>query len=128
MLYLGRAQFVLCTSERALLSVIVPARGPSQLPFRLLEAVGSILHRLGVPAATIHREVQEMSQMLVGPTVNRSVLGSMVEISRHCRWRVADRKGPWDPESLALEMAEMPMLSLQAVFPSEMVAQLLGAT
>jgi hypothetical protein len=69
-----------------------------------------------------------MSQMLVGRTLNRSVVGSMVEIWRHCRWRFADGAQPWDPESLALEMAEMPMLSLECAFPGEATVQLLSAT
>jgi hypothetical protein len=127
-LYIGRAQLVLCTSERSLLTVLVPAKGPRELPVRLRDGVGVMLSRLRVPAVAIRREIEAMSDVLVGRTVNRSVLGSMNDIAKHCRWAVEDRGGYLDLEALGQEMAEMPMLTMECAFPGEMARRLLGAT
>jgi hypothetical protein len=126
-LYVGRAQLVLCVSERSLLSVLVQAKAPRELPLRVRDAVESILHRLRIPEPAIQREVAAMSDVLVGRTLNRSVLGSMNEIAFHCRYRSGEPRVPADLEAIALEMSEMPMLSMAVAFPSEAAAQLLGA-
>jgi len=76
-LNIGRHRLVLCTSERSLLSVVVPAKDLPRLPQRLAESLAVLLHRIGVPASAVAREVREMQWVRFDGTMSRSVLGSM---------------------------------------------------
>ena len=51
---------ILCTSERSLLSVIVPAKDLPSLPRRIADALAYLLGRIGIPDPAIRREVREM--------------------------------------------------------------------
>lgn len=126
-LFLGRSQHVLCTNERSLLSVIVPLKDPVLLPFRLQEGAQSLLLRLGFPSSVVAKEARAMSQVTIGTTVNRSVLGSMNEIAKECRW-LARAHGIANPATLELKLTDMPMLSMEHAFTREQAAVLLGAT
>jgi hypothetical protein len=77
-----RPQLVLCVSERTLLPVLVPARDASALVPRLREAVGTTLRALGVSATDVSAEEQEMTQVIIGKTASRQVLGSMNDFVR----------------------------------------------
>src|SRR6266545_8364820 len=76
-LNIGRHRLVLCTNERSLLSVVVPAKDLPQLPQRLAESLAVLLRRIRVPATAITREVREMQWVRFDGTMSRSVLGSM---------------------------------------------------
>ncbi|MFQ5551671.1 MAG: hypothetical protein ACE5FJ_10590 [Gemmatimonadales bacterium] len=125
-LFVRHQHLVLCTSERSLLSVIVPAKDPAQLPVRLRNGVRSLLLALGLPPATVATEIHEMAQLLVSKTANRSVLGTMNDIVHHCRWHGANRP-TFDVRALEFELAEMPALTREFAFPREEAARLLGA-
>ena len=78
LLHFGRVQLVLCTSEKSLLSVVVPARGAKtslleQLRLGLKEALGA----LAIAPGAIERELAEMADGQIAGTESRSVLGSM---------------------------------------------------
>jgi len=125
-LFLRHQQLILCTSERSLLSVIVPAKDPDLLPVRLRNAAQSLFHVLQLPERSAAAELEEMRQLVVGTTVNRSVLGTMNDIVQHCRWHGANRP-ILDLQALELELAEMPAQSLAFGVPREQAAALLGA-
>ena len=76
-LNVGRHRLVLCTNERSLLTVVVPAKDLPGLPRRLVEAVAQLLRHIGVPPALVAREVREMQWVRFERTASRSVLGSM---------------------------------------------------
>ena len=126
-LFLGRSQLVLCTNERSLLSVIVPLKDAARLPIRLREAAASLLRSLGHPARAVTKEAKGMSELAIGRAVNRSVLGSMNDIARECRW-YASQHGALDLTELELELTEMPMLSMEPSFSPQQAARLLGGT
>lgn len=126
LLFLRHQHLVLCTSERSLLTVIVPAKNPDMLPVRLRNAAHSLFHVLQLPEPGAASEIDEMKQLVVGKTVNRSVLGSMNEIVDHCRWHAANRP-TLNLRALELELAEMPVQPLDFKFPREQAAALLGA-
>jgi hypothetical protein len=71
---------VLCISERTLLPVIVPAKGISALPARLVEALSPILVALAVPPVSAQAECEHMREHRVGRTANRRVHGSLNEL------------------------------------------------
>ena len=76
-LNIGRHRLVMATSERALLTVVVPIRDSKRLRERLREAVHELLFTVGIPAALAAEEVRGMDRMIFGKTASRSVLGSM---------------------------------------------------
>ena len=125
-LFLRKQQLILCTSERSLLSVVVPAKNLDMLPVRLRNAVQSLFRVLGLPARSAAGEIREMSHLIVGKTVSRSVLGTMNDIIQHCRWHTANRPS-LDLRALELELAEMPAQPLEFGLPREQAAALLGA-
>ena len=72
-------QLVVCMNERTLLVVLVLARESSSLRTRFREAVTAQLRRLGVPPAAIEAEARAMSELALGPTASRSLLGCLRE-------------------------------------------------
>ena len=82
-LNVGKHRLVLCTSERTLLSVVVPAKDLPNLPGRLAESLAVLLRSLDVSARVIAKEVREMSWVRFDRTLSRSVLGSMNDMALH---------------------------------------------
>ncbi len=104
----------------------MPAKNPDMLPVRLRNAVQSLLQALQLPEERAAGEIREMGQLVVGKTVNRSVLGTMNDIVHHCRWHAAHRP-TLELRQLELELAEMPAQPLAFGLPREQAAALLGA-
>ncbi len=72
---------MICVSERSLLPVFVAAKDRSTFVDRLREAVRSIMEDIGVASSLIEGELNEMSQVRIGTTLNRRVVGSLNELS-----------------------------------------------
>ncbi len=77
LLNVDRHRLVICTSERTLLTVVVPIKDSGRLRERLRDAVGDLLITVGVPPTVSMAEIAGMETMPFGSTANRSVLGSM---------------------------------------------------
>lgn len=82
-----RQPLLLLVSSRSLLSILEPARHVRQLPDRLPGLVGQRLRRLGVADPLIEREIAVMHPVVVGPTRDRSVVGTLVDFERTARAR-----------------------------------------
>ena len=72
---------VLCVSEQSLLSVILPAREFGTLASQFQKAVKEHLVVLGASLHDVERVAAAMHQIELGPTVSRSVRGSMRELT-----------------------------------------------
>jgi len=107
LIHVGRVQMVMATSERTLLTVLLPAVDlrKSMLP-NLCEAVYLLLQQLGVDQARAAIEVEAMREVRIGRTENRSVLGSMNDLSRMLDWDVRDGRPPME---IMLRLAHTPM-------------------
>jgi hypothetical protein len=81
-LVVDRQPLLLLVSSRSLLAIIEPARNLRELPERLPNLVAQRLKRLGVEGALIEREAMAMHPVRVGPTRDRSVLGTLVDFAR----------------------------------------------
>jgi hypothetical protein len=81
-LVVDRQPLLLLVSSRSLLAIIEQARNLRQLPERLPALVEQRLKRLGVEGGLIGREVMAMHPVRVGPTRDRSVLGTLVDFAR----------------------------------------------
>ena len=125
----GRQQVVMATSERSLLTVLLPARDlrESLVP-NLQWAVQQLLTVFGIPPEAVSREIAEMEPIAFASAVNRRVLGSMNEFA----WQAGaylDRTD--DALELARRLSETPMSAVgfksRLGIPAEMARELLVA-
>jgi hypothetical protein len=77
-----RQPLLLLVSSASLLPLLVPARDVRALPDRLSALVESRLRRSDVEPQVIARELQAMHPIAVERTVDRSVLGIMVDFAK----------------------------------------------
>ncbi len=124
-LYSRPHQLVLCVSERSLLPVVLHAKEAHTLAPRLTLVVGQVLQRLGVPAALIEREQNEMLAFAYSRTQNRRVLGQLNDLMFQLSWYLHDRP---DRSFLAhsLHLAETPCGAING-FPDKLTVQLFRA-
>lgn len=80
-LVVDRQPLLILVSSTSLLPMLVPARDVQGLPGRLPALVRQRLFRLGIDAPTIEAEVRAMSTVMVAPTADRSVVGTMVDFA-----------------------------------------------
>lgn len=123
-LYGRHYRVILCTSERSLLSVVLPSRELNLLVPRFQQAVDELLGRLGVSAEARKREAKEMADVQFGPTSSKRVLGSMNDLAIQCR--VYLEESPQTTLSdVALKLSEVPCGPLDYQYPSEVAIKLL---
>ena len=81
-------QLILATSERSLLTVILPARElRATIEGNLRIAAGQLLSAKNIPMDIVNRELAQMQPALIAPATNRRVLGSMNELAFHLEVR-----------------------------------------
>jgi hypothetical protein len=104
---LGSRQYVLATSERSLLTVILPARAlRATIEGNLRNAVGQLLLALNIPMEVVSRELAQMEPALIAPATNRRVLGSINEFAFHLGVRQDQIS---DPVEMAVSLSGIPM-------------------
>ena len=124
-LNIGHTRLVLCTSERSLLSVVVPTKNLPGLPERLAASLEALLRSFDVSDERIVEELREMSCARFDRTASRSVLGSMRDFSLGVRARVSHWGWPGSLSEFDRELAETPCGPLDYEFPIEVSRQLL---
>jgi hypothetical protein len=103
----GHLQFVLATSERSLLTVILPAaRLRETIEQELQAAVGRLLWALGIPAGAVNRELAAMRPAMFAAAANRRVIGSMNEFAFLLGVELNEIR---DPLALSLRLSDTPM-------------------
>jgi hypothetical protein len=93
----GRQQIVLVTSERSLLTVLLPARQlRDSIEANFQAAVAELLTALRVPEHIVSRELAAMQPLSFAAASNRRIIGSINEFvwqleyyMRHCNGRPA---------------------------------------
>jgi plasmid maintenance system antidote protein VapI len=123
----GRLQLVLGTSERSLLTVVLPARGLRETIVENLQvSVGQVLWALGIPANTVNRELEAMTPVTIAAATNRRVIGSMNELAIHLGVDLNDIR---DPLALSLRLCDTPMSAVGSKsrygIPREVACELL---
>lgn len=126
-----RQPLLLLISERSLVPLIVPARDAKTLPERLPDLVARRLRRMGVPDRHILAEVEAMSPVRVGKTLNRSIVGILVEFAFHAPYLL--ERGAWDDTTLPILEANLAMTPCYAgrpgngtMFPDQATPRLLA--
>ena len=123
LLYTPRGQFILCTSERSLLPVIISAKDARMLlPGKLQLALGAMLMNLGVPFDAIRPEFSQMEPVAYAKTANRVVLGVMNEFAFVSGDDLADGL---DPIEASMQLAQLLWGPLGSRYPIEVARSLL---
>ena len=129
---LDRQPLLVLVSSASLLPILEPAREVRALPERLASIVRRRLRELGVAEPLIWAELATMNEILVAPTNDRSVVGTMVDFVRMARYYrpPGDR---WDRAGLsaleaALENTPCRVTGPESgtVFPAERARELLA--
>lgn len=125
-----RHPLLLLVSSRSLLSIITPARDLKGLPQRLAAVVEERLRRLGADESVLASEVDATSAVTVAKTVDRSVIGQMVDFAKAIPYYLPENR--WSENELkAVEdrLAETPCRasgpSQSVIFPRETALGLL---
>ncbi len=124
LLFTKRLRLVICVSERSLLPVFVEAKDRSSFAIRFREQVRSVLECVGVPSYAVERKTHEMTQVVLGVTVSRRVLGSLNDLALLSRFAIEGRSHI-DLTSLAIEIADTPCSPIQYASPRSMTLALL---
>jgi hypothetical protein len=127
-----RQPLLLLVSSTSLLPMLVRARDVRELPQHLADMVGDRLARLGVASSLIDAERRVMTPVRVGATVDRSVLGIMVDFAKSVPYYLD--AGYWDDRALRVveeRLAETPCRTGKAcdlvIFPETKAPELLAA-
>jgi hypothetical protein len=124
LLFAKRLRLVICVSERSLLPVFVEAKDRFSFATRFQEQVRSVLECVGVPSYAVERETREMTQVVLGVTVSRSVLGSLNDLALLSRFAI-EGHSHIDLTSLAIEIADTPCSPIKYDSPKSMTLSLL---
>jgi hypothetical protein len=127
-----RRPLMILVSSTSLLSMVVPARNVRELPHRLAALVETRLRRCGIAVAAIDAEMRAMAPVAIGPTVDGSVLGIMVDFARAVPYHL--EPGRWDETTLLRvedRLAKNPCYAGRSVdevvFPEKKAPELLRA-
>lgn len=103
-----RIPLLLLVSSTTLLPLVLRARNVRSLPERLPDLVGERLRRLGVPMQFVNAEVAAMRPVEVGKTVDRSVLGVLVDFGKLLYHILPDVWNEHDFRQMESRLAETP--------------------
>jgi hypothetical protein len=105
LLVVDRQPLLLLVSSSSLLPLVTPARNVRSLPERLVGLVAARLRQIGVAHPLIEAEVAMMRPVYVSGTLDRSVVGSMVDFAKAIP--VYLPTGEWDEGTLRLVEARL---------------------
>ncbi len=126
-----RQPLLLLVSSTSLLPIVLPAREVRSLPRRLESVVSERLRRLGIEAELITAEVRAMRPVVTAATIDRSVLGIVVEFAKLIpHYRAANIDAHHELAGLEDWLQHTPChasSTAEVVFPDLEAAALLGA-
>ncbi|WP_425355174.1 DUF6933 domain-containing protein [Pelomicrobium methylotrophicum] len=99
-LVVDQRPLLLLVSSTSLLPILLPARDVRTLPNRLADVVAERLARLGIASSLIRAETSVMSPVHIDVTIDRSVLGIMVDFAKAVPYFL--EVGAWDEASLLM--------------------------
>ena len=127
-----RQPLLLLVSSTSLLPMLLPARNVRNLPEQLAGLVLTRLKNCGVDQRAIEAEINAMAPVTIGPTVDRSVLGILVDFVKSVPYHL--KPGHWNDGDLRLveeKLADTPCHarrpSDQVIFPDKKTREVLHA-
>jgi hypothetical protein len=116
-LRIGRHQHLLFISEHSRLPVVIPIREAKRVETIFPNAVCAVLAAVGIADESIADERLRMSEIAFGPTMNRSLLGTLNDFAFMAQQGNANRTEPESPEELMRFLAQTPILPLNGASP-----------
>ena len=116
-LQIGRRQHLLFISERSRLPVVIPIREAKRLEMIFPDAVCAVLAAVGIADECIADERSRMTEIAFGPTMNRSLLGTLNDFAFMAQQGNANRAEPESAEELMRFLAQTPILPLDGASP-----------
>jgi hypothetical protein len=126
-LRIGHHQYLLFISERSRLPVVIPIREAKRLEMIFPDAVCVGLAAVGIADECIAQERSRMSEISFGPTMNRSVLGTLNDFAFMAKTGNANRGEPESPQELIRFLARTPILPLDGASPIALTRAAFGA-
>jgi hypothetical protein len=111
-----RRHIVLAVSGVTLLPVLLPAAPYKTMIGRFADAAGEVLRALGIPEAKVVEELSGLHDLVVAPTNDRRVLGSMNDFAWMMQGYFEDTRSLLD---VALKLSEAPCSPLGMKNPRE---------
>jgi hypothetical protein len=121
-----RPQVALLVNSRTLLPVFMELAPAATLLERAPEAIEAVLRRHGVDETFLAAERKAMSEVRIGPTNDRRVVGVMNEFAFHGEWLW--KEGQHDLEALSLRMSSLIIGRLDEGSPDRALAAVMGGT
>lgn len=125
-----RQPLLLLVSSSSLLPMLLPARNVRSLPNQLADRVRTRLDNCGIDQRAVEAEVRVMAPVAIGPTIDRSVLGIMIDFAKSVPYYL--EPGHWNDGDLRLveeRLAETPCHTGrpfdQVIFPDKKAPELL---
>lgn len=121
----GRQQFAMLTSDRSLLTVVLPVKEMQPLPVTLTDRLRWLLRELEVPTELINDELAQMHTCTITTTASRSVLGSMNDHVFAVKLFL-NASPPHSFSEIHRELAETPLSAIDYRYPREVALELLA--
>jgi hypothetical protein len=122
---MGRRHALIFVSERSRLPILIPIREAKRLAAVFPDAVCQMLGAVSVPAVDVELEWSRMLEIAYGRTKNRSLLGTLNDMSFGARVHfICDRHDSL--EDIALRLGETPILPLGGACPIDLTRGLFG--
>jgi len=127
----NRQPILLLVSSTSLLPILVPARDVRGLPGTLAAIVEARLKRCHIDDWAVDAEARAMASVAVGPTVDRSVLGIMVDFAKAVPYHLEPGQGEAALRIVEERLAEAPCHAARSfdrvIFPNKKAREVLRA-
>jgi hypothetical protein len=117
-LYTRQGHYILCVSEKSLLPIILSAKDLDTLMPRFLKQLSDVLISIGIPNPSVTKEIGQMSNLEIGRTKSKVVLGSMNDFVYNFKYMLPERMSYTFTE-WSLNLAETPCGPLHFQSPIE---------
>ncbi|HZM01374.1 MAG TPA: hypothetical protein VFD43_14095 [Planctomycetota bacterium] len=125
-MFLGHTPHVIAVNDESLVTVVLPLKEVGTLVARWRTEVIGLIARLGLPSEVVQAEAIAMQDMAVTRSGDRSSVGCMNEMTRHCRGIYEDRGALSTPDVDRL-IENMPCQALRFEIPAQVARRLLRA-
>lgn len=115
---LGRKHFIMCVSSTTRLGVVLSAAPYQSFNKRLKDGVSHLLKHFKINDKEIQEELDQMDSISWGKTINRSILGTLVDYVKSLEYYPVDYISRFDPLELSIKISGTPCVA-DGTFPED---------